>query len=126
MGASFSALIAYLGGTGGAAAGGAAAATGTAAATTTAAAGAAAGGITAGQALTASLIATGVGALGSKLLQPKMPSLAGNAPPTIDQAKQAQQQADRLKARRGVLANIYGGALGGGAPSVGVKTLLGQ
>jgi hypothetical protein len=46
------------------------------------------------------------------------------APPTIDQAKQAQQTSDRLKQRRGVLANIYGGG-STAAPSVGKTTLGG-
>jgi len=48
------------------------------------------------------------------------------APPTIDQAKQAQQAADRLRLRKGVLANVYGGAGATGAPSVGTAKLLGQ
>lgn len=103
------------------------AAAGAAAAGSTAAAGtaAAAGGISAGAAAASAAATAAVGLLGSKLLQPKAPSIAGMAPPSIDQAKQAQQATDRLKLRRGVLANVYGGGLGG-TPSVGVKTLLGQ
>lgn len=47
-------------------------------------------------------------------------------PPTITSASiAARQQADRLKRRKGVLANIYGGGKSSSA-SVGTKTLLGS
>lgn len=46
------------------------------------------------------------------------------AAPTIDDAVRSRQDQDRLRRRRGVLANIYGGA-GGGKPTVGTATLLG-
>jgi len=45
-------------------------------------------------------------------------------PPTINAANNAaRQQSDRLRRRRGVLANIYGGS---STPSVGQKVLLGS
>lgn len=48
-------------------------------------------------------------------------------PPTIDDARGNRDMVDRLRRRRGVFANIFGGASSGSsAPSVGVKTLLGQ
>ena len=46
-------------------------------------------------------------------------------PPTIDTAAQNRAAMDRIRMRRGVLANIYGGS-GGAAPSVGAKSLMGQ
>lgn len=46
-------------------------------------------------------------------------------PITLDQAALAQQESDRLTRRKGVLANIYGGA-SNAQPTVGTKTLLGQ
>lgn len=92
-----------------------------------------AGASTAGAAATVGTAAAGaagaavgtaaVGALASKALAPKAPSQAGLAPPTLDQAKQAQQQNDRLLQRKGVLANIYSPQ--GGTPSVGTTKLLG-
>lgn len=45
--------------------------------------------------------------------------------PSLDDARAGQLESDRQRRRKGVLANIYGGA-SGGAPTVGVKTLLGQ
>jgi len=44
--------------------------------------------------------------------------------PTIDEAAQNRQVADRIRRRRGVMANIYGGALRS-APSAGTKAVLG-
>lgn len=46
-------------------------------------------------------------------------------PPTIDEAQRNRQDQDRLRRRRGVLANIYGGGSGSAAPSVGKATLGG-
>lgn len=46
-------------------------------------------------------------------------------PPTIDMAAQNQAALDRIRMRRGVLSNIYGGS-SGSAPSVGTKSLMGQ
>ena len=46
-------------------------------------------------------------------------------PPTIDMAAQNQAAVDRIRMRRGVLSNIYGGA-SNAAPSVGTKSLMGQ
>lgn len=51
------------------------------------------------------------------LANPKLPELPNiPTPPTIDQAQQNRDQQDRLRRRRGVLANIYAGgktSLGG-------------
>lgn len=44
--------------------------------------------------------------------------------PTIDQARQNQQEADRIRRRRGSLGNIFGGA-DSTAPTVATKQLLG-
>ncbi len=46
-------------------------------------------------------------------------------PPTIDMAAQNQAAVDRIRMRRGVLSNIYGGA-SNATPSVGTKSLMGQ
>lgn len=53
-------------------------------------------------------------------------ALRGRKAPNIDDAAIRQQESDRLRRRRGVLANIFGGAGSGGAPSVATKTLLGS
>jgi hypothetical protein len=47
------------------------------------------------------------------------------APASIDTARQQLQENDRLRRRRGVIANIFGGS-SAGAPTVAVKTLLGS
>lgn len=44
--------------------------------------------------------------------------------PTMDDARRSQSEADRVRRRRGVLANIFGGA-SNAQPSVGTKQLLG-
>jgi len=44
--------------------------------------------------------------------------------PQIDEAQQSIDEADRLRRRRGVYANIFAGS-GAGAPSVGKATLGG-
>lgn len=46
-------------------------------------------------------------------------------PATIDDARARQLETDRLARRRGVLANVYGGARAE-SPSVAVKQLLGS
>ena len=46
-------------------------------------------------------------------------------PPTVDTAAQNRAAIDRIRMRRGVLANIYGGA-SNSSPSVGTKSLMGQ
>jgi hypothetical protein len=47
--------------------------------------------------------------------------------PTIDDAAKNRDEVDRIRRRRGVLANVFGGnAPGASNPAVGVKTLLGQ
>jgi hypothetical protein len=45
--------------------------------------------------------------------------------PLIDTAMRQREMADRLRRRRGILANIYGGG-NSATPSVGTKTLTGQ
>lgn len=45
--------------------------------------------------------------------------------PTIDEAREAQIETDRIRRRRGSLANIFGGAQAS-APSVSAKKLLGS
>jgi hypothetical protein len=46
--------------------------------------------------------------------------------PTFDAAAQNQQVADRIKRRRGVLANLYGGKATTSSPLVATKQLLGS
>jgi hypothetical protein len=49
------------------------------------------------------------------------------AEPTIDDAAKNQGEVDRIKRRRGVLANVFGGARAAAAsPTVAVKKLLGE
>jgi len=56
--------------------------------------------------------------IGKGLAPPKMPEIpAAPAPPTLDDAQSNRDQQDRLRRRRGVHANIYAGATGGGAKS---------
>lgn len=61
---------------------------------------------------------------------PKMPKQSAPAPapppPTIDEAAQNAEQADRLRSRRGRLANIYGSRMGGGSYTASQKQLVGQ
>jgi hypothetical protein len=58
-------------------------------------------------------------------LTPEMPTPPEQPrAPTIDDAVRARQDQDRLRRRRGVLANIYGGA-SGGSPKVGTASVLG-
>lgn len=46
--------------------------------------------------------------------------------PQLDTAKQNLNEYDRIRRRRGVLANIFAGSSTEAAPTVGVKTLLGD
>lgn len=56
-------------------------------------------------------------------LVPQIPQIPDIKPPTVTQARQRSlDEFDRLRRRRGVLANIFGGQAGTGA---GVKQLLG-
>lgn len=61
--------------------------------------------------------------LGYDLLAPKAPPAPPGTPNPNDAANAAQQTTDAMRMRRGMLANIYGGA-GSGAPVTG-KTQLG-
>jgi hypothetical protein len=45
--------------------------------------------------------------------------------PNLDEAQRTQVEADRLRRRRGVLANIYAGP-NAASPNVGTKVLLGS
>ncbi|MFT3906829.1 MAG: hypothetical protein QM718_11035 [Steroidobacteraceae bacterium] len=45
--------------------------------------------------------------------------------PLVDDTAQAQAETDRLRRRRGTLANIFAGS-SSGSPSVGTTTLLGS
>lgn len=47
-------------------------------------------------------------------------------PPLIDDTQRSRDISDRLRRRRGVLANIFGGASGGGQVTVGTKRLTGE
>lgn len=60
--------------------------------------------------------------------QPKAPAAQPIPdPPSIDDAAKARGQADRIKRRKGTLANIFGGSLeSASSPSVGTKQLLGS
>lgn len=63
-------------------------------------------------------------ASGVKVPKAQAPRMPGA--PTVDTAQQGQQIADRIRMRRGVLQNIYGGGSGGSAPAVATKQLLGS
>lgn len=55
---------------------------------------------------------------------PEMPDLGSLTPPTVNTARKRADEFDRLRRRRGVLANIFGGS----APGVmggGTRQLLG-
>jgi hypothetical protein len=56
------------------------------------------------------------------ITKPDVPKIPGV--PTIDEAKQYQQETDRIRRRRGVFANVFAGNSGGSA-SVGTRALLG-
>ena len=74
-----------------------------------------------------SIAATAVTGYGlSKALTPKAPQVAPlPKAPNIDTADNAaQQQMDQMRKRRGVMANIYGGAINTPAPTA-QKQLLG-
>lgn len=64
-------------------------------------------------------------ALGGNKITPMIQQQETPATPTVDEAAKNLSQYTRLQRRRGVLANLYGGAQGAG-PAVGQKTLLGQ
>lgn len=71
-------------------------------------------------------LSIGTTALAAKASKPSDPP-APPEPATIDDAKQNRDVLDRIRRRRGALANIFGGASSTAAsPSVGVKTLTGQ
>lgn len=55
------------------------------------------------------------------LTKPEIPEVPGV--PTIDDAKIQQQESDRIRKRKGLLANVFAGNTS--APSVGTKSLMG-
>lgn len=58
--------------------------------------------------------------------KPRMPTPESpRRAPTLDDASMRQQESDRLRRRRGVLANVFGGGTNA-APTVATKTLLGS
>lgn len=66
---------------------------------------------------------------GKKLLSSGSSAPASPTPtePTIDEAAKNRDALDRLRRRRGVMANIFGGGdSGASSPTVGTKALLGQ
>lgn len=56
------------------------------------------------------------------ITKPDVPKVPGT--PTIDDARDQRQETDRIRKRRGILANIYGGSAPT-APTVGTRALLG-
>jgi hypothetical protein len=54
------------------------------------------------------------------------PAIEKPAEPNIDEAAKNRGEVDRIRRRRGVLSNIFGGATSTGSPGVATKTLLGQ
>lgn len=54
----------------------------------------------------------------------KPPAIKLPGTPTIDDAREQQQESDRIRKRRGAFANIFGGS-NYTAPAVGTRTLLG-
>lgn len=57
------------------------------------------------------------------ITKPDIPKVPGT--PTIDEAKQFQQETDRIRRRRGVFANMFGGS-SAGSPAVGTRVLMGS
>lgn len=59
---------------------------------------------------------------------PKAPPPPPPPPPPVveDAAAKAQDEADRLRRRRGIASTILTGPQGAGTPAVGTKTLLGS
>lgn len=54
----------------------------------------------------------------------KLPEIKTPGAPTIDEARRERQETDRIRRRRGVLANIAAGS-SSAAPTVGTRALLG-
>jgi hypothetical protein len=57
------------------------------------------------------------------ITKPDVPQIPGT--PTIDDARVQRQESDRIRRRKGALANIFGGASASATPAVGTKVLLG-
>ena len=58
--------------------------------------------------------------------KPATPAETTPQAPTLDDAAKNRDQFDRIRKRRGVLANVFGGATASSTPSVGIKQLLGS
>ena len=83
--------------------------------------------LTTAKALAKEAVVPLVGAAATSALTPKVDIPKPNAPPTIDQAKLAQEAADRQRRRRGGAANILTGKLGDPSRNqTAAKTLLGS
>ena len=64
--------------------------------------------------------------VGPDALTPDVPDeLPTPEPPTIDDARKNRDQLDRIRKRRGVLSNIFGGSSSASNPAVGQARLLG-
>ena len=63
--------------------------------------------------------------VGKVLGKDKSPTVQTPAAPTLDDARSRRDEADRIRRRRGVLANIVGGSTASSTPTVATKTLLG-
>lgn len=74
-----------------------------------------------GVAATGKALKSAVGSSGSTTLQPTP------AAPTLDDAARNRDELDRIRRRRGVLANVFAGSSeSAAAATVGTKALLGQ
>jgi DNA-binding IclR family transcriptional regulator len=67
------------------------------------------------------LLSHAAGNAARKALETKTPKPP--KPPTLDSASQARQESDRIRRRRGALANVSAGEAA--APSIGTRALLG-
>jgi hypothetical protein len=56
------------------------------------------------------------------ITKPEVPKVPGE--PTIDDARQNRQESDRIRKRRGILANVYAGSTAAPA-TTGTRSLMG-